>query len=57
LAKQFIEAAAECGVDAVKMQTHIFDAENLTSAPNQPYFKEENRKEYFDRTAFTTGQW
>jgi hypothetical protein len=44
-------------VDAVKMQTHIFDAESLPSAPSLPYFKEENRKEYFDKTAFTTGQW
>jgi sialic acid synthase SpsE len=24
LAKQFIKAAAQCGVDAVKLQTHIF---------------------------------
>jgi len=57
LAKQFLKATTECGVDAVKMQTHIFDAESLPSAPNPPYFKEETRKEYFDRTAFTTWQW
>ena len=56
-AKQFIKAAAECGVDAVKIQTHIFDTESLPSAPNPPYFKEETSKEYFDRTAFTIGQW
>jgi hypothetical protein len=35
-AKQFIKAAAECGVDAVKIQTHIFDTESLLSAPNPP---------------------
>jgi len=53
LAKQFIKSAAECGVDAVKFQTHIFEAESLASAPNPPYFKDESRKEYFERTAFT----
>lgn len=57
LAKCFIKAAAECGVDAVKMQTHIFEAESLLSAPNPPYFKDETRKEYFERTAFSVEQW
>lgn len=57
LAKQFIKSAAECGVDAVKMQTHIFDAESLISAPNPAYFKDETRKEYFERTAFSLEQW
>ena len=57
LAKQFIKTAAECGVDAVKMQTHIFEAESLPDAPNPPYFKNESRKEYFDRTGFSINQW
>jgi sialic acid synthase SpsE len=57
LAKQFIKAAAECGVDAVKMQTHIFEAESLPDAPNPPYFKDETRKQYFERTSFTLDQW
>ena len=57
LAICFIKAAAECGVDAVKMQTHIFECESLPSAPNPPYFKDETRKEYFERTAFTLEQW
>jgi len=57
LAKCFIKAASDCGVDAVKMQTHIFEAESLASAPNPPYFKDETRKEYFERTAFTSEQW
>lgn len=57
LAKKFIEVAANCGVDAVKMQTHIFDAESLSNAPNPPYFKNESRKEYFERTAFSLNQW
>lgn len=57
LAKQFIRAAAQCGVDAVKLQTHIFEAESLLSAPNPSYFKDETRKEYFERTAFDLGQY
>jgi len=57
LAKQFIRAAAACGVDAVKFQTHIFEAESLPSAPNPPYFKDETRREYFERTAFTLEQY
>lgn len=57
LAKQFIKIAANCGVDAVKMQTHIFDAESLPNAPNPPYFKDETRQEYFNRTAFNIKQW
>ena len=57
LAKQFIKAAADCGVDAVKMQTHMFEAESLPCAPNPPYFKDETRKEYFERTSFTLEQW
>lgn len=57
LAKQMIHAASECGVNAVKIQTHIFDAESLPNAPNPPYFKGESRKQYFERTAFTRDQY
>jgi N,N'-diacetyllegionaminate synthase len=57
LAKQFIKTAADTGVDAVKMQTHIFEKESLPDAPNPPYFRDETRKEYFERTAFTLEQW
>jgi len=53
LAKQFIKAAAATGVNCVKFQTHIYEAESLDDAPNPPYFKDETRKEYFERTAFT----
>jgi len=57
LAKKFIRTAAECGVDAVKFQTHIFEAESLPNAPNPPYFKDETRKQYFERTAFNLEQY
>jgi N,N'-diacetyllegionaminate synthase len=57
LAKRFIRAAADCGVDAVKFQTHLFDAESTANAPNPPYFKDETRKEYFERTAFSLSQY
>lgn len=57
LAKCFIKAAAQTGVDAIKFQTHIFDAESLPDAPNPKYFKDESRKEYFERTAFSLSQY
>lgn len=57
LARCFVKAAADCGVDAVKFQTHIFDAESLPDAPSPPYFKGETRKEYFDRTGFDQKAW
>jgi len=57
LAKCFIKAAAECGVNAVKFQTHIFEAESLPDAPNPPYFSDETRQEYFDRVGFNQETW
>lgn len=57
LAKQFIKTAAECGANAIKFQTHIFEAESCENAPNPPYFCGETRKEYFTRTAFTRNQY
>lgn len=57
LAKCFIQEAKNCGVNAVKFQTHIFSVESLSSAPNPPYFTDENRKEYFERTSFTLEQY
>lgn len=56
LAKAFIETAADCGVDAVKFQTHIPRAETLPDAPTPPYFDGEPRFEYFERTAFDLEQ-
>ncbi|MBC8508587.1 MAG: N-acetylneuraminate synthase family protein [Anaerolineales bacterium] len=56
-ATKLIEAAAECGVDAVKFQAHISEAETLPDAPMPPYFKGEPRFEYFRRTGFSLDQW
>lgn len=54
---RLIEAAASCGADVVKFQTHIAEAETLRNAPMPPYFKGEPRFEYFQRTGFTEDQW
>ncbi len=56
-AQKLIDAAAACGVDAVKFQTHIAEAETLPDAPMPPYFKGEPRFDYFKRTGFSLGEW
>lgn len=56
-ALHLIDVAAECGVNAVKFQTHIAEAETLPNAPMPPYFKGEPRFEYFKRTGFSLEQW
>lgn len=56
-AAKLVEAAAKAGADAVKFQTHIAAAETLRDAPMPPYFRGEPRYAYFERTAFTRGQW
>ena len=56
-AQKLIEAAAACGVDAVKFQAHISAAETLPDAPMPPYFRGEPRFEYFNRTGFSLEQW
>jgi len=56
-AQKLIEAAAACGVDSVKFQTHIAAAETLRDAPMPPYFKGEPRYEYFERTGFSREKW
>lgn len=56
-ALNLIAAAAECGADVVKFQTHIAEAETLRDAPMPPYFKGEPRFEYFKRSAFSLEQW
>lgn len=56
-ALELTKTAAECGVDAVKYQLHISEAETIRNAPQPPYFKAEPRYEFFKRTAFTKEQW
>lgn len=52
-----IETAADCGVDAVKFQTHIPEAETLAGAPMPSFFTGELRFAYFKRTGFSIEQW
>lgn len=54
---KLIEAAAACGADAVKFQTHIAEAETLADAPAPAYFSAEPRMAYFRRTSFNEVQW
>ena len=56
-AGKLIDAAAACGADAVKFQTHIAEAETLADAPSPSYFRAEPRQAYFRRTGFTEDQW
>lgn len=56
-AVRLAEVAAACGADAVKFQLHDPAAETTRDAPAPPYFKNESRWEYFERTAFTDEQW
>ena len=58
-AHAMIDAAAEAGVDAVKFQTHIAEAE---SSPHEPWRKkfsrqDETRFDYWRRMEFTEPQW
>ena len=56
-AQKLIEAAAAAGANAVKLQTHIAEAETLASAPAPSYFSAEPRMDYFRRTGFSLEQW
>lgn len=56
-ALELIEAADQCGADAIKFQTHIASAETLRDSPMPSYFKGEPRYDHFERTSFTFGQW
>lgn len=56
-ALKLVEAASNAGANCVKFQTHIAEAETLSDAPMPPYFKGENRLDYFRRTSFTSQQW
>jgi N-acetylneuraminate synthase len=56
-AVKLTEAAAACGADTVKFQTHIAEAETLADAPMPSYFTGEPRMAYFRRTGFSPDQW
>ena len=58
-ARAFVDAAASAGVDAVKFQTHIAEAE---STPREnfrvPVFpQDKTRYDYWKRTGFTLDEW
>ncbi len=55
----FIDIACDCGVDAVKFQTHIASAESTLREQWRIKFSHQdaNRYSYWQRTEFTTDQW
>lgn len=58
-AHAMIDAAAEAGVDAVKFQTHIADAESSSAEPWRKRFspQDETRYDYWKRMEFSESQW
>lgn len=59
IAHSYIDALADTGVDAVKFQTHIADAESSEFEPFRVKFgyEDERRIDYWRRMEFTTAQW
>src|ERR1700682_4370643 len=59
LAHAFIDAIAEVGADAVKLQTHIASAESTPSEPWRLNFSRQDasRYDYWRRMEFTETQW
>jgi N,N'-diacetyllegionaminate synthase len=56
-ALELARAAARAGADAVKFQLHDAAAETTRDAPPPPYFTEEPRWDFFERTAFSDDEW
>lgn len=52
-ALKMVDLAKDCGANVVKFQLHISSEEMIDNAASPPYFKSENRKDYFDRISFT----
>ena len=59
MAHSFIDCAAECGVDAVKFQTHFADAESTLDEKFRVKFsyKDKTRYEYWKRMEFSIDEW
>ncbi len=59
IAHSYIDAVAEAGVDAIKFQTHIAEAESTQKDKFRINFSYEdaNRYEYWKRMEFTEQQW
>jgi len=59
IAHSYIDALAETGVQAVKFQTHIADAESSKQEPFRVNFSYEDktRFDYWKRMEFTVDQW
>lgn len=59
IAHSYIDALADCGVDAVKFQTHIADAESSSFEQFRVNFSYEDntRFDYWKRMEFTAEQW
>src|SRR6056300_601245 len=59
LAHSYIDALAEAGVNAVKFQTHIAEAESSLFEPFRVKFsyEDDTRFDYWKRMEFTKEQW
>lgn len=59
IAHSYIDALADCGVDAIKFQTHIADAESSSQEQFRVKFSYEDatRFDYWKRMEFTAEQW
>ncbi len=59
IAHSYIDALADSGVDAVKFQTHIAEAESSMHEPFRTKFsyEDKNRYDYWKRMEFTLEQW
>ena len=59
IAHSFIDALSDTGVDAVKWQTHVADAESSSQEPFRVNFSYEDssRMDYWRRMEFTNKQW
>jgi len=57
LAVKLTEAAIDSGAHVIKYQWHIAEAETTRAAPTPPYFTNEKRFDYFNRTQFSVDQF